>query len=87
MAALQANNRYIYWRRRQAGLSLANLACHYTCKERRKMETAIILINAILLIRLVFLLMRKRANDEEILLLALFVGLSTVVFILYIMVL
>lgn len=51
------------------------------------METAIILINAILLIRLVFLLMRKRANDEEILLLALFVGLSTVVFILYIMVL
>ncbi len=46
------------------------------------METAIILINAILLIRLVFLPMRKRANNEEILLLALFVGLSTVIFVL-----
>ena len=87
MATLQAHNRHIYWRRRQAGISLANLACHNACKERRNMETAIILINAILLIRLVHLLLRKRANDEEVLLLALFVGLSTVLFILYIVIL
>ncbi len=51
------------------------------------METAIILINAILLVRLIHLLLRKRANDEEVLMLALFVGISTVLFILYIAVL
>ena len=51
------------------------------------METAIILITAILLVRLIHLLLRKRANDEEVLLLAMFVGISTVLFILYITIL